>query len=86
MAVLQEERNRQKEQQAQQLEEQRQKFKEKTLGLLKFSEAPEKETRTPKSGRKKKERSGDIFSEGEGGNEEEGSKTKKRRRCVFIVV
>ena len=71
---------RKKEQQAQLLEEQRQKFKEKTSGLLKFSGIPEKETRTSKPGRKKKEQSGDIYSEGEG--EGQRSTGKKRRRLM----
>ena len=78
---LQEERSRKREQQAQLLEEQRQKFKEKTSGLLKFTELPEKESRGAKLGRKKKEQSGDIYSEGEGEGAER-SAGKKRRRLV----
>jgi len=45
---------------------------------LKFTGLPEKESRSGKSGRKKKERSGDIYSEGEG--EVGDSSAKKRRR------
>lgn len=64
------------------LEEQRQKFKEKTSGLLKFTELPDKESRGGRPGRKKKERSGDIYSDGEGGGEER--QTKKRRRLTLL--
>ncbi len=45
---------------------------------MKFTEVQEKESRAAKSGRKKKERSGDIYSGGEGTGEERP--TKKRRR------
>ena len=76
---MQEEKVRKREQQAQLLEEQRQKFKEKTSGLLKFTEMPEKESRAARPGRKKKERSGDIYSEGEGERVERSSGKKRRR-------
>ena len=77
------EKIKQKEIQAQQMEEQRQQFKLKTQNLLKFSE----ETPEPKSarvGRKKKERSGDIYSEGE---EIEGTQpsTKKKRCGIYFL-
>ncbi len=78
MHVVQEEKNRKREEQALLLKEQRQKFKEKTSGLMKFTEVQEKESRAAKLGRKKKERSGDIYSGGEGEGEERS--TKKRRR------
>ena len=70
---------RQKELQAQQLEEQRQQFKLKTQNLLKFTEevVEQKPSRGP--GRKKKDKSGDIYSEGEGDGENQASAKKKRR-------
>lgn len=52
--------------------------------MLKFNEAPEKESRAAKPGRKKKEKSGDIFSDGEGENDDKNSTAKKRRRCVCM--
>ena len=76
----QQERLRQKELQAQQLEEQRQQFKLKTQNLLKFKEeAVESKPSRGGSGRKKKERSGDIYSEGEGDRENQPSAKKRRR-------
>lgn len=71
---------RQKELQAQQLEEQRQQFKLKTQNLLKFKEeAVEPKPSRGGPGRKKKERSGDIYSEGEGDRENQPSARKRRR-------
>ncbi len=49
-----------------------------------FTEIQEKETRGAKPGRKKKEKSGDIYSDGEGGTEERS--TKKRKRLVTCVA
>ena len=78
----QQEKIRQKELQAQQLEEQRQQFKLKTQNLLKFSEeAPEPKPSRGGPGRKKKERSGDIYSDGEGGDGENQPSARKKRRA-----
>ncbi len=77
-SFFQEERNRKKEEQAHLLEEQRQKFKEKTSGLLKFTEVQEKEARGARPGRKKKEKSGDIYSDGEGGTENRSARKRQR--------
>ena len=66
--------------QAQQLEEQRQQFKLKTQNLLKFAEEPpESKPSRGGPGRKKKDRSGDIYSEGEGDGENQPLSRKKRR-------
>ena len=66
--------------QAQQLEEQRQQFKLKTQNLLKFSEeVVESKPSRAGQGRKKKDKSGDIYSEGEGDGENQPSAKKKRR-------
>ena len=74
---VQMEKTKQKEFQAQQLEEQRQQFKLKTQNLLKFKQEAE-DTKPARVGRKKKERSGDIYSEGEEG--ESGQPAAKKRK------
>ena len=62
------------------MEEQRQQFKLKTQNLLKFAEEPpEPKARSGGPGRKKKDRSGDIYSEGEGDGENQPLSKKKRR-------
>ena len=78
-AVAQMEKTKQKEIQAQHMEEQRQQFKLKTQNLLKFKMEDE-DIKPARVGRKKKERSGDIFSEGEEG--EDGQPVAKKRKCV----
>ena len=74
--VAQLEKAKQREIQSQQMEEQRQKFKLKTQNLLKFMGEPA-DNKSARVGRKKKERSGDIFSEGEDG---EASQPAPKRR------
>ena len=74
---VQQEKAKQKEIQAQQMEEQRQKFKLKTQNLLKFRGEPA-DIKPARVGRKKKDRSGDIFSEGE--EEGEASQPAPKRR------
>ena len=81
------ERLKQKEFQAQQMEEQRQQFKLKTQNLLKFH-GEVSEPKPARVGRKKKGKSGagDIYSEGEdgGGGEAGGSQPPARKkRCVY---
>ncbi len=71
------ERQKQKELQAQQMEEQRQQFKLKTQNLLKFHEDVT-ESKSVRQGRKKKDKSGDIYSEGEEGEAAEQAPKKKR--------
>ena len=60
------ERLKQKEIQAQQMEEQRQQFKLKTQNLLRFHEEVV-EHKTPRVGRKKKDKAsaGEVYSDGE---------------------
>ncbi len=72
------EKAKQKEIQAQQMEELRQQFKLKTQNLLKFKGEPA-DNKPAKAGRKKKERSGDIFSDGEEGEASSQPASKKRK-------
>jgi len=60
------------------MEEQRQKFKLKTQNLLKFKGDPA-DIKPARVGRKKKDRSGDIFSDGEEEGEVGQPVPKKRK-------
>ena len=60
------------------MEEQRQQFKLKTQNLLKFHEEEVAAPKGGRPGRKKKEKTGDIFSEGEEGDTSQQAPKKKR--------